>query len=141
MKFSQAFPSKYLKATDLNGDEFVVTIANVKMEQVGDDNRPVLYFNEVINGSDEKGLVLNKTNGNKILNATGIDDMRKWIGLTLKLYEDEVTVDGKTMATIRVKLPKAQPARDQSPGGPAKPTNKYADKDLDDDVPFSAEYR
>lgn len=141
MKFSQAFPSKYIKAVDLNGDEPVVTIASVKIETVGEDERPVMYFNEEINGSNKKGLVLNKTNGNRIVNATGQDDMRKWIGLTIKLAEDEVDFNGKTVATIKIKMPKVQPKSDQAPGGPAKPTNKYADKDLDDEVPFAPEVR
>ena len=44
MKISSAFPSKYLKAADLQGKQVTVVMSHVTMETIGDDERPVLYF-------------------------------------------------------------------------------------------------
>ena len=44
MKVSEEFPSKYLKASDLNGKQVKVTISHVTREAVGDDDRLVAYF-------------------------------------------------------------------------------------------------
>ncbi len=68
MKINEAFPSNYLKAADLQDREVTVTMADVKMEKLGDDSRPVLYFR-----GKEKGLVLNKTNANNIASRYGDD--------------------------------------------------------------------
>ena len=60
------FPSKYLKAGDLDGHAVAVTISHIAMEEVGQgDVKPVLFF-----AGKEKGLVLNKTNGGVIANRT-----------------------------------------------------------------------
>ena len=46
MKMSAAFPSDYLKASDLLGREAKVKISHVEMREVGRDkeHKPVLYF-------------------------------------------------------------------------------------------------
>ena len=44
MRISTAFPSDYLKAADLQGRRITVKIARVEMRDVGDDTKPVLYF-------------------------------------------------------------------------------------------------
>ena len=56
MKLSEAFPSRFLKAEDL---DVPVTdkILDVRQELVGDDSKLVAHFVK------SKGLVLNKTNG------------------------------------------------------------------------------
>ena len=59
MRISSAFPSKYLKAADLQDKQVTVRMSHVETETIGDDDRPVLYFQ-----GKEKGLVLNKTNAN-----------------------------------------------------------------------------
>ncbi len=64
MKISKAFPSKYLKTSDLpEGQDVRVVIDDVRlelMEQTGEE-KPVVYFR----GKDA-GLVLNVTNANAI---------------------------------------------------------------------------
>ena len=56
---SDAFPSNYLKAADLNNRTVKVAIDKVTFEEIGQekDKKPVMYFADV-----KKGLVLNKTN-------------------------------------------------------------------------------
>ena len=59
MKMSEAFPSKYISPTDLQGNPRVLTMNDVEKEIVGKDNDlvPVLYFKEA-----KKGLCLNRGN-------------------------------------------------------------------------------
>lgn len=103
MKISTAFPSKYLRAADLpeNGQVDLV-IANVQLEDVGDDDqRPVLYFQ-----GKTKGVVLNKTNSGVISNKYG-DETDKWLGQPIALYATETSFQGKMVACIRMRTPKA----------------------------------
>ncbi len=76
MRISQLFRSKYLKATDLDGQDRIVTILNVTEEEIGDDRqkKPVVYFHDV-----PTALVLNKTNATAIA-ASYDDDTVAWIG-------------------------------------------------------------
>ena len=43
MKMSEEFPSKFLKAADLQGREVRVLMSNVEREKIGDDTKPVLH--------------------------------------------------------------------------------------------------
>jgi hypothetical protein len=119
MKVSEAFPSKYLKAADLNGRQVEVTIREVCFEEVGttDDSqqRLVLYFK----GKD-KGLVLNKTNAIAIANALG-DETEDWSGNTIVLAPEPVNFKGKIVDGIRARVPTSRPA---------------AIDEEDEDVPF-----
>jgi hypothetical protein len=104
MKISSAFPSKFLRAADLQDQNINVTMSHVDMEDVGDtDKKPVLYFN-----GKEKGCVLNKTNSKVITQAYG-DDTEAWRGKPLILYPAMVDFRGDMVEAIRVRIPK-QPA-------------------------------
>ena len=82
MKVSEAYPSRYLKAANLDGDGPIVTIKSVAIEELGSngDKKPVAYFKEM-----EKGLVLNRTNAETIALFTHEDDMEAWIGYRIGL--------------------------------------------------------
>ena len=101
MRMSQAFPSAYIKAVDLfdaqNQPRRVkLKINRVEMEDVGDDNKPVVQFI----GSDKK-LVLNKTNTREIVEAYG-DESDEWHGKIIEVYPARVEYAGKKMWGIRV---------------------------------------
>ena len=113
MRMSEEFPSKYLKADDLMGREVRVTIARVEREKMGDDFKPVVYFND-----KKKGVVLNKTNAFTIANAYG-DESTDWFGNDIILFSVMTEYGGKTTPAIRVRLPVA---RDN-----AKPTPRRED--------------
>jgi hypothetical protein len=112
MKISEAFPSKYLKSQELEGD-VTYTISHVEIETVGrgddSDQKPVVYFNET-----DRGLALNKTNANTISGLYG-DDTDGWIGKTITLFATEVDFQGKQTLAIRVRMRK--PAAAQQPTG------------------------
>ncbi len=115
MKISTAFPSKYLRAADIDdGAAHVHNIHSVTVEEVadGEDHKPILYFDGV-----EKGLVLNKTNANTVAGLYG-DDTERWVGNPVEMFATETEFQGKRVACIRVRQPKARPAN--APTAPIK---------------------
>jgi len=108
MKISNAFPSEYLRAIDLNGRNVMVVIDRAEMAELsGGDHKPVLYFK-----GKEKGLILNKTNANNIAAVYG-DDTDDWEGKELILFSAMVDMQGKTVPAIRVRapMPKDRPSK------------------------------
>jgi hypothetical protein len=100
MKASDIFPGKYLKAADLGTAEPIVTIERVAMEELGDETKAVVYFKD-----KTKGVVLNKTNWNSIVEISGEDDCDDWAGTRIKLYVAKVEYQGKRMPAIRIDAP------------------------------------
>jgi hypothetical protein len=124
MKISDAFPSKYLKATDLNGRAIRVKIDGCTLEPMGDGQRkPVLTFI----GKD-KALVLNKTNASMIVSAYG-DDADRWHGKGLEVYPDKTSMQGRVVDCVRVRVPYSSEAT------PA-PASAGAGEPFNDDVNF-----
>lgn len=106
MNINEAFPSKYLKAADMDED-MIVTMTAVRKELIGQgddqDEKPILFFQET-----DKGLVLNKTNATTITNLYG-PETHKWAGKKIALFTTEVAFGGKQTLAIRVRMkaPKA----------------------------------
>lgn len=146
MRISEAFPSKYIKAADLRGQEVPVIISNVVMEQMQDrdkTSKPIVYFQ-----GKNKGLVLNKTNSNAISVIYG-DETSDWIGREITLCSVMVEFQGNMTPAIRVKVTggaPAQPARnageplgvdpDFDHQAPFVPPQTVVGGDLDDEIPF-----
>jgi hypothetical protein len=111
MNIDQAFPSKYLKAEDLQGRPHIVKMNFIRIEEVGQGGRtekkPVLYF-----VGKEKGLVLNITNANaiKIMHGRESDD---WTGKEIEIYPTETDFQGDRVPCIRVREPRRQTAQQQ----------------------------
>ena len=98
MKMSDAFPSKWLKASDLGGHSHKLTINQVVMEDLNPtDSKPIVYFKD-----RAKGLVLNKVNGSMIASLYG-DDTDAWTGKEVEVYPDQVMFQGSMVPCIRVR--------------------------------------
>ncbi len=97
MNINKAFPSTYLKASDLDGRTPVVTIKDVKLETIGDESKLVAYF-----AGKDKGLVLNRTNANTIADLTGSEDTDEWMGRSIKLITAKVEFQGRRVPAIRI---------------------------------------
>ena len=102
MKVGQAFPSKYLKADDLEDRDWTATIRDVIIEDIGQGEQKqeklILYFNEF-----EKGLVTNKTNATTIQKLYG-DETDEWVGKTIVLWPNhDVEFKGEIVSAIRVR--------------------------------------
>lgn len=139
MKMSDVFPSKYVKASDLNGKTVTLTIKELVVEKIGhgaeEERKPVLYFNRAT-----KGLVLNRTNGMTIAGLYG-DESDDWTGKRISIYPTKVRAFGTMQDCIRVReeIP-AQP----KPQAQAEQVEERNDIDDDEDVadnPFDDEAR
>ena len=102
MKRNEVFPSKYLAQGDLdqNGDT-LVTVSSSGFEPVGQDKEKkfVVYFKEI-----EKGLICNKTNFDRMLDAYETDETDDLDGKAFALYVNaDVSYQGKTTGGIRVR--------------------------------------
>ena len=109
MNIDDAFPSKYLKASDLpeEGTQSA-TIEKITIEEIGREKqrKPVIYFEDL-----DKAFVCNKTNANTIAKITGSRNLEDWTGKTIHLYRAEVEFGGEMVESIRVKI---KPAKSQS---------------------------
>lgn len=139
MKLSEAFPSAFLKADDLNNQSVTVEISAVELTELGQGRDKETKLLISFRGKEKK-LVCNKTNGSTISKLYG-DDTDAWIGQKITLQSREVEFQGDMVLAIRVSL--------QKPGVTAKPV-KAAKVDVrepnepeaagnggsSDDVPF-----
>lgn len=125
MNIDSAFPSNYLKASDLGDKSPVVTIDRIEVEPIGRDKeiKPVIYFQ-----GKEKGLVLNKTNAKKIAELTGSKDTDDWAGCQVRIYATETEFGGETVECIRIKAA-GTPAK-------AKAVPAAVVDVADDEIPF-----
>ena len=117
MKVSAAFPSKYLKADDLEDRDWTVTIKNVVIEDIGQgeqkQEKMIIYFSEL-----DKGLVANKTNATVIEKLYG-DETDGWKGKAITLWPNhDVEFKGEIVSAIRVrsKAPKSAPLPEKGNG-------------------------
>jgi hypothetical protein len=99
MKSNEVFPSRSLKAADLESDGETVTIQKVTMEQIGEkrERKPVMTFDET-----DQELVVNVTNWNSIAELTGKDDSDDWPGRVIKLVRGKAQYGKKTVDAIRI---------------------------------------
>ena len=102
---SEAFPSKYWKASDLppRGKKF--KIAKLQLERVGPDQQEkyALFFK-----GEDKQLILNVTNWDAIAEFGGANS-DSWTNKNIVLYPDKTTFGGKTVDCIRIRQPQPQP--------------------------------
>ena len=122
---SEAFPSKYLKAIDLENQEAIATIGKVVTEVLENDGKKeekaVVYFE----GFD-KGLVLNKTNGLSIAEIAGSEVFETWPGACICLFTMPVQFGSKLVEAIRVKRPPAPATAQDAPPTVAPATQQAA---------------
>ncbi len=102
MDIGSAFPSKYLKASDLKGNRVTVQISGLEMEEIQGEKeaKPILYF-----ANKNKGLVLNKTNSTMIIDIIGSSETDDWMGQRITLFSARVDFKGRIVDAIRVDKP------------------------------------
>jgi len=146
VSINDAFPSKYIKASDLQGRDCPVTISHVTMETLGSGTdqeiKPVAYFM-----NKTKGMVLNKTNANTIASVLNQDDTDMWVNGEIVLFPTQVDYGSKTSMAIRVRLTNIPASRGETfvpTATPAAPPIQpltgnvpaQVPADLDDEIPF-----
>lgn len=145
MNINEQFPSKYLKAADLQGRNVTVKMGRVEQEDINGDKKLILYFQ-----GKERGVVLNKTNANNIASLYG-GETEDWYGKEITLVEAMVDYQGKSVPAIRMRAPprrQAAPQRqmaetnghdreiDDRPPPPRRDPISSGPNDMNDDIPF-----
>jgi hypothetical protein len=101
-----------------------MTIRKFSVEKIGDDQRPVVWFEE-----SDKGLGLNIVNGQTIEDICGTPDPAGWRGHKIVLFKTQTDYQGKRVDCVRIRAPR--------PGTvPAQPEPPPQYQPTDDDVPF-----
>ena len=103
MKISEAFPSKYMKAADLQGRTIRAVIDRVDLEDLSGEGKPGETKPVVTLRDRKKQLVLNKTNGMTLAQGLG-DDTDTWIGKEIEIFPAQTQLQGRIVDCIRVKL-------------------------------------
>lgn len=142
MNINELGESNYLKKEDCGTKGLLVTIKGVQkknLAQQGDepDYKYVLYFDE-----HEKGMVLNKTNGQIIANITGSEDSQGWVGKRVVIYHNpNIQFAGKLVGGIRVREARNLPPQRTAPvqqGGqpPVQQRNTTAPAQAEQDLDY-----
>ena len=142
MNIDDIFPSKYLKAADLQGKSYTMTISSIDFEDFNEGERkPIIYFREA-----EKGMVLNKTNAYSISAIYG-SDTDAWMGQSIEVFSMKVNFQGEMKDALRVKAPTVQgtPKQNtyqaaQQAGVTQTPAQGFDERNpppmADDEIPF-----
>jgi hypothetical protein len=117
MRASEAFPSKYLKSSDVKERPRIAVISHLTQETVGQGQdakeKHILHFEE------GKPMVMNRTNWDALEEAFG--DSEDWPGHKVKIRCARTQFQGKATDGIRLEAIVAKPATKD---------------DLNDQVPF-----
>jgi hypothetical protein len=129
-KIGDMYPSRWLKASDVEDEDRVLTIDRVVEEKIGQagDLKWVLYFQEL-----DKGLVLNKTNTTTIAKLWG-DNTDDWEGCQVTLYATEVQFQGDMVEAIRVRSKPPKVKKQAKPSPTVLPVDETEHNS--DEVPF-----
>ena len=129
MNINDAYPSNYLRASDLKGRNLPVVIDRIEQEKVGNDTKMVLYFQ-----NKSKGMILNKTNANNIA-ALYSPETDAWAGRQLVIFEAMVDFKGQTVPALRVRGPQPKDNGHKPAMAPSYPPKPPVD-DMADEIPF-----
>lgn len=104
MNINDAFPSKWLKHTDLKGQAHVLTMSHVQQEEYSDgETGAILYFQ-----NSKKGLGLNVTNKNVLVDLYG-PETDGWNGMPIELYPTKTEFRGRMTDCVRLRQPGTNP--------------------------------
>ena len=98
MKISEAYPSQYLKAADLDGHATTVTIRDIEEVEVGLEREKKFCMSFA---GKSKRLVLNKTHMSSLRQIFGDTDLEELRGKRVTLVR-EVDFHGETHSVIRI---------------------------------------
>ena len=116
--------SLYLSKDDVPAQGIDASIIGVKVDNVGDDRKPILGFG----GGFLKPMVLNKTNTAILISLFG-EDSNGWTGKMVQVYCDpSVSYAGKVTGGLRIRmapLASVQPAASVEPVRTLSPAEQY----------------
>jgi len=117
----EQFPSKFIKAADLNGKDWTLTIDRVEVEIVGppddQEEKPILHFQGA-----KRGLLLNKTNALTLAALYG-PETDHWTGKQITLYPAKVQAFGGIVDAVRIRDRAPASTEQVEKKGEAEPAN------------------
>ena len=135
MKTTDLFPSKYVKASDLEDGPKTVVMRELVVEEIGQgksaEPKGVLYFSDF-----DKGMVLNVTNCRTIEDGYGTET-DAWPGKPIELFSMKVDFKGDRVDAVRVRIPKPPSADELIDPQEPPPSSGSGPVDLDDEIPFA----
>jgi hypothetical protein len=152
---SDRFKKMFFKADDVKTRPLVLEIEEEKLEDIRDPKTGRTVEKSVVTFvNTEQKLVLNATNFDLIVEATGCSDTRDWPGHRIELHADRTSMGGSRVDCVRVRKPGSRPSAfaeaAASPPAPsankrpmladaaASPSSPPADEQpaMDDEIPF-----
>jgi hypothetical protein len=136
MRANEAFPSKYLKSSDVKDRPRVAVISHIERETIGEGKdakeKHVLYFE-----GDTKPMVLNRTNWDTLEEAFGDSD--DWPAHKVKIKTARTQFQGKPVDGIRLDAIRPKPAlkedlNDEIPDFDKNSKKKASADDEEDEV-------
>ncbi|MFA5676581.1 MAG: hypothetical protein WDA65_08695 [Christensenellales bacterium] len=123
----------YLGAYSIeNGKDLILTISNVKQEEViGTDGKKeeciVCYFSDA-----DKPMILNATNAKQIQKLTGTPYIEKWVGFKVQIGIEKVKAFGEVVEALRIRKhpPKAIDIKCESCGQAVTAANNMSAEQL-----------
>lgn len=117
MQIDQAFPSRYLRASDIPPGQYVhVVISRFLIEKMrtkkGEEHKPVLYFQ-----GKNKGMVLVKTNADALKHAFG-GETDEWIGKRVVIVNEKVRFGREWVDALRLRVPAQRRPDEEQPMPP-----------------------
>jgi hypothetical protein len=130
-----SIPSKWLKASDLDGKPRLVTIKRFSVERLQDGStKPAVWFRE-----EAKALILNVTNGKSVEKIMGSADPANWIDKRIVIFPTETEMGGEQVDCIRVRATKPGAKLPPPPPVESEAEEAHAEDDFhatEEDVPF-----
>ncbi len=126
----EMYPSKWLRATDLNGPT-LATIDHCEVEPVGQgaERKPVLYFKDEL-----KPLILKKTTFSAVARILDRDDSDFWGGGRIELFVTDVPYRDEIYSVIRIRAPRRQARSRPTPAPQPKP-DPQLEADIEEAMP------
>ncbi len=104
MNANEFLQGRNFKVGGLEGGERTLEIDSVAKAEFGDDVKPAVFFK-----NEKKGLVLNKTNMETLVDLAVTPSMDKWSVTKFTLFPSKVRINGVRTTCIRVKEPVKMP--------------------------------
>ena len=114
MLINEAFPSKYMRCSDLNGQRRKAIIKSVEVRDLGGNNRPEDVKPVLLFDGDVTPLALNKTNAMLIAASYG-QDTTDWQGKLVVMKPDKTPFQGRIVDCIRVEVPQGNAQSNELP--------------------------
>lgn len=90
--------ARFINAAFLSDGDITAKIDSISEIELDGNDRLVVTMKGV-----DKGLVLNRTNGDVLADAFG-DELNDWVGKEITLYKDRCQMRGKMVDCVRVKV-------------------------------------